>query len=80
MAYQKLKTTKRPVSAREMAERFGCSPRTVFRAWSQSRKDYLAENTITRDKPWLKLGMSRATWYRHGKPMPPETSEQEPSP
>jgi hypothetical protein len=20
------------------------------------------------DKPWLKLGMSRATWYRRGKP------------
>lgn len=60
-----------------MAERFGCSIRTVCRAWSQSREDYLAENTISRDKPWEKLGISRATWYRHGKPMPTENQSQQ---
>ncbi|WP_249935450.1 HTH domain-containing protein [Neisseria gonorrhoeae] len=43
MAYPKLKTTKRDVTAKELAKRFGCSTRTVFRAWSQSRADYLAE-------------------------------------
>jgi hypothetical protein len=25
----------------------------------------------SRIKPWLALGMSRASWFRHGKPMPP---------
>ena len=76
MAYPKLRTTKRDVTAREMAKRFGCSTRTVFRAWSQSREDYLAENSISRDKPWEHFGISRATWYRRGKPMPSETQQE----
>ncbi|HGO6545569.1 TPA: HTH domain-containing protein [Neisseria gonorrhoeae] len=76
MAYPKLKTTKRDVTAKELAKRFGCSTRTVFRAWSQSRADYLAENSISRDKPWEHFGISRATWYRRGKPMPSETYNQ----
>lgn len=76
MAYPKLKTTKRDVTAKELAKRFGCSTRTVFRAWSQSRANYLAENSISRDKPWEHFGISRATWYRRGKPMPSETDNQ----
>ncbi|GFL43051.1 HTH domain-containing protein [Neisseria gonorrhoeae] len=76
MAYPKLKTTKRDVTAKELAKRFGCSTRTVLRAWSQSRADYLAENSISRDKPWEHFGISRATWYRRGKPMPSETDNQ----
>ncbi|GFL43040.1 HTH domain-containing protein [Neisseria gonorrhoeae] len=76
MAYPKLKTTKRDVTAKELANRFGCSTRTVFRAWSKSRADYLAENSISRDKPWEHFGISRATWYRRGKPMPSETDNQ----
>lgn len=76
MAYPKLKTTKRDVTAKELAKRFGWSTRTVFRAWSQSRADYLAENSISRDKPWEHFGISRATWYRRGKPMPSETDNQ----
>ncbi len=76
MAYPKLKTTNRDVTAKELAKRFGCSTRTVFRAWSQSRADYLAENSISRDKPWEHFGISRATWYRRGKPMPSETDNQ----
>ncbi|GFL43032.1 helix-turn-helix domain-containing protein [Neisseria gonorrhoeae] len=76
MAYPKLKTNKRDVTAKELAKRFGCSTRTVFRAWSQSRADYLAENSISRDKPWEHFGISRATWYRRGKPMPSETDNQ----
>ncbi|GFL43020.1 rep protein [Neisseria gonorrhoeae] len=76
MAYPKLKTTKRDGTAKELAKRFGCSTRTVFRAWSQSRADYLAENSISRDKPWEHFGISRATWYRRGKPMPSETDNQ----
>ncbi|RKV83000.1 MAG: rep protein [Neisseria sp.] len=68
--------TKRPMTAREMAEKFNVAESTITRWWSQSRADYLAENTISRDKPWEKLGISRATWYRRGKPMPSENQEQ----
>lgn len=32
------------------------------------RSEWLEQNTISRDKPWVDLGMSRATWYRLGKP------------
>ncbi|WP_241354372.1 HTH domain-containing protein, partial [Escherichia coli] len=67
MAYPKLKTTKRDVTAKELAKRFGCSTRTVFRAWSQSRADYLAENSISRDKPWEHFGISRACTKWRGK-------------
>ena len=45
----KARTTKRPMKAREIAERFGCTTRTVYNFWSQSRADYLAENSISRD-------------------------------
>ena len=65
------------ITAREMAEKFKLSKRTVQKWWSQTREDYLAENTISRDKPWEKLSISRATWYRRGKPMPSETVQQE---
>ena len=72
--------TKRPMPAREMAAKFKVSERSVVKWWSQTREDYLAENTISRDKPWEKLGISRATWYRRGKPMPsdepPTTGEK----
>ncbi|MWR36333.1 HTH domain-containing protein [Helicobacter pylori] len=60
---------KRPIKARELAERFNISIRTVQRAWSQPREEYLA-NSLMRLRPWEKLGISRATWYRRGKPMP----------
>lgn len=66
--------TKRPMSAREMAVKFKLSPRTVQKWWSQTREDWLKENSISRDKPWEYFGISRATWYRRGKPMPPEIS------
>ena len=29
--------------------------------------------TLTATKPWILMKMSRPTWYRKGKPMPPET-------
>ena len=67
--------TNRPMSAREIAEKFKVSERSVRKWWSQTRADYLAENTISRDKPWEKLGISRATWYRRGKPMPSEEQQ-----
>ncbi len=37
------------------------------------RETYEA-NSVSRQKPWEALGMSRASWYRAGKPVPtPET-------
>ena len=64
---------KRPMTAKAMAERFNCSIRTVMRAVALPREEYLA-NALTRTKPWEALGMSRATWYRKGKPeFKPET-------
>ena len=59
---------KREMTAREMAEKFGCSISTIMRAVSLPREEYLAEHSISREKPWLTLGISRATWYRRGKP------------
>lgn len=66
---------KRPATAREMAERFNCSVSTVMRAIALPREEYLA-NALTRSKPWEKMGMSRATWYRKGKPEPVQENQQ----
>lgn len=56
-------------TAKEIAAKVGCSERTVRYWWSMPRAEYEA-NSITRAAPWEKLGVSRATWYRNGKPMP----------
>jgi hypothetical protein len=37
------------------------------RKGAKTRADYEA-NSISRNKPWERLGMSRAKWYRAGKP------------
>lgn len=37
-------------------------------AGAVSRAEYLDANTISREMPWTAQGMSRATWYRKGKP------------
>jgi hypothetical protein len=58
---------KRPESARWYAEKHGISIRTVQRMAAMPRADWEA-NSLTRSKPWEALGMSRATWYRRGKP------------
>ena len=68
--------TKRPMTAREMAKKFNVAESTITRWWSQTRADYLAENTISRDKLWEKLVISRRTWYYRGKPMPSETQQE----
>ena len=41
-----------------------------------TRDQYLAAHGLTRAAPWKALSMSRATWYRRGKPMPNETVRQ----
>jgi hypothetical protein len=60
---------KRPAKARELAVQFGVSERTVRNVMAQPREQYEAES-LMRTRPWEKLGISRATWYRRGKPMP----------
>ena len=60
---------KRPASAREIAEKFGVHPTTVRRFMAMPREQYLAES-LSRKKPWEAFGISRATWYRRGKPQP----------
>ncbi len=59
------------MKAREMAEQFNVSVRTVQRTFAQPRAEFLAQ-ALTRTKPWEALGMSRATWYRRGKPAVPD--------
>lgn len=61
------KPIKRKKTAREIAERLGIHPSTVRRYMAQPRADYEA-NSIERAKPWEALGISRATWFRRGKP------------
>lgn len=61
------KQIRRKHTARELAEKFGVHPRTVQRYIALPRDQYLAES-ITRAAPWEALGISRATWYRKGKP------------
>ena len=72
------KKIRRKHTARELAEKFGVHPRTVQRYIALPRAQYLAES-IARAAPWEALGMSRATWYRKGKPMSAPLSEQAPS-
>ena len=65
----------RPKTARSIAEKVGCSQSTVRRYWALPRAEYEA-NSLTRSKPWDALDMSRATWYRRGKPLQaPENPE-----
>ena len=41
----------------------------------QRRDQYLAQNSLSRMKPWLALGISRSEWYRQGKPTLAQVSE-----
>ena len=59
---------RRKHTAAELAKKLGCNPRTVRRYMAIPRAQYLAES-VSRSKPWEALGMSRATWYRKGKPL-----------
>lgn len=63
-------------TARELAKRLNVNIKTVYKYTAMPREEYEA-NSYSRTKPWEKLGISRATWYRRGKPMPSETVQQE---
>ncbi|PJF46448.1 MAG: rep protein [Candidatus Thermofonsia Clade 3 bacterium] len=67
---------KRPVKAKQLAEEFGVHIRTVYRKMAMPRDQYLAES-LMRQKPWEALGISRATWYRRGKPMPESCNDHD---
>lgn len=52
-----------------LAKKFGVGMRTVQRYTSVPRPQYLATHTISISRPWEAMEMSRATWYRKGKPL-----------
>lgn len=62
-----IKPMKRRKTAQEIGEKLGVSARTVRRYMAQPRTEFEGQS-LTRLKPWATLGLSRATWYRHGKP------------
>lgn len=65
--------TRRGKTASQLAKKFGITARTVQRYTSIPRAEYEAQ-ALTRSKPWEALGMSRATWYRRGKPLQASTN------
>ena len=61
----------------ELAKRLGVNIKTVYKYTAVPRVEYEA-NSLARVKPWEALGISRATWYRKGKPEPvPKNQELE---
>jgi transposase len=62
-----MKLGRRNCTARELAQRLGIGLSTVQKYTSIPRSEYLAKS-VSKSKPWEALEMSRATWYRHGKP------------
>lgn len=54
-------------TAAALAKRLGVNIKTVYKYTAVPRDEYEA-NSISRAKPWEAMGMSRATWYRKGKP------------
>lgn len=59
---------KRQITAKELAKKWGVSQQTVRKYFALPREKYEAESA-TKLQPWANLGVSRATWYRHGKPL-----------
>jgi len=68
------KLGRRNCTAKELAQRLKISTRTVQKYTSIPRAEYEA-NALTKSMPWQAVGMSRATWYRHGKPTQQPTKE-----
>jgi hypothetical protein len=76
-ALHKLHHPRKGKTASQLAKRFGITERTVQRYTSIPRAEY-ENNSLTRLKPWEALGMSRATWYRNGKPEAPPLASTKP--
>jgi hypothetical protein len=62
-------------TAAQLAKRLGVNIKTVYKYTAVPRAEWEA-NSIARTKPWEKLGMSRATWYRKGKPEPVQEKQE----
>ncbi|AEW03942.1 hypothetical protein Sulac_0373 [Sulfobacillus acidophilus DSM 10332] len=54
---------------RHLTTLIGSKEKRRRRGFRMTRQAYLAHSR-ERDKPWKQLGMSRATWYAVGKPLP----------
>lgn len=54
-------------TAAQLAKELGVNIKTVYKYTAEPRADYEAKS-INRKKPWDDFGISRATWYRRGKP------------
>lgn len=67
---QQLKTI---VSQAEAAERHRKREEARRRAAGALDRQTYEQASLSRQKPWEALGMSRASWYRAGKPTPPES-------
>lgn len=61
---------RKDTTAAELAKKLGVNIKTVYKYTAVPRQEYLA-SAMARSKPWEAVGMSRATWYRHGKPEKP---------
>ena len=69
----------RTIISRDMAkERDRARKEAVRRAAGAVDRETYESQSLSRQKPWEALGMSRASWYRAGKPMP-ANSETSPS-
>lgn len=73
-----LHPVERKFKAKDLAKKWDVCERTVRRYIATPRAEYEA-NSITRAKPWAALGISRRTWYNHGKPAAPIESLENPS-
>ena len=72
MSYPKNQNYKTRCNSKELAERFNCSTRTVFRAWSQSRTDYLNETASAKTNHGNNSEYLVQLGHRRGKPSTPK--------
>lgn len=63
-------------TAAQLAKELGVNIKTVYKYTAEPRKDYESKS-INRNKPWEDFGISRATWYRRGKPNIQKESTEE---
>ena len=57
---------RRPFSMATACEKTGKSSRQIRRLAAEPREEYEARG-VSRNEPWEKQGISRATWYRRRK-------------
>lgn len=67
-ALHRMRHPRKGKTASQLAKTFNISARTVQKYTSIPRAEYEAQS-FSKLKPWEDLGISRATWYRRGKPL-----------